>query len=96
MPKKNRRKPVSERITVEIDGVPRRLGWIAENKPEILAKAVLCISHEADQKGDVISQDVAWSVLYQHGWDRMTLLDKCRDWGLDAGILGHIHSSERE
>ena len=96
MLKKDRRKQVNERIQVEIDGVPRRLGWIAENKPEILARAVLCISHEVDQKGEVISQSTAWSVLYQHGWDRESLLDKCRDWDLDAGIVGHIHTSERK
>lgn len=34
--KKKRRKPIEERERIEVDGVDRRLGWIAENKPEVL------------------------------------------------------------
>jgi hypothetical protein len=86
---KERRKPISQRITIEVDGEAKRLGWVAENKPEILAKLVLG-GVFLDQLGNMVDAGSAWSALYQHGWTRESLLDKCKDWGLDAGILGYV------
>ncbi|KKR11185.1 MAG: hypothetical protein UT39_C0010G0018 [Candidatus Woesebacteria bacterium GW2011_GWA1_39_21] len=91
-----RRKPVDQRITIEVDGQPRRLDWIAENKPQVLAKLVLGggLKDERDPEGNTtLNPSVAWSALYKRGWTRQTVFDKCKEWGLDAGILGHI---ERE
>jgi hypothetical protein len=37
---KKRRKPISQRETIEVEGEKRRLNWIAENRPKVLIKRV--------------------------------------------------------
>ena len=52
------------------------------------------LKDERDPEGNTtLNPSVAWSALYKRGWTRQTVFDKCKEWGLDAGILGHI---ERE
>ncbi len=80
MNKENRRKPINQRETIEVDGIQRRLGWIAENRPEILMKRILG------------GEDQYWSPLYKTGYTRDSAFKKCREWGLDAGILGYVEN----
>jgi hypothetical protein len=79
MGEKHHRKPINERETIEVEGVPQRLGWVAENHPEILMKRIL---------GADGNTNAYWSALAKVGIDYVKALQKCEEWGLDAGIIG--------
>lgn len=85
MDKERRSTPVEQRMTFEIDGVPQRLGWIAQNKPEFLIKH-LCT-------GDYKRMSAILSELAKAGWDRPRIEKEAAEhpeWGADPGVLGQI------
>lgn len=75
---KKRRQPVSEREVIEVLGVPRRLLWIAQNRPEILVKRI---------EGGHPRSQAYWSVLAQAGWPRIRIMANCEELGVDPGIM---------
>lgn len=82
MGERNRRKPIENRETIEIDGVPQRLSWVAENRPEILMKRILGAHHRTD---------AYWAAFKKAGIDRQEAVRRSfNEWGLDANILGHL------
>lgn len=71
------RKPVNERETIEIDGVQRRLGWIAENQPDILIK----------RYGQVHKRmSVYESALIKVGWTQKGIANRAKELGYDPGV----------
>ena len=83
--KKKRRKPVEERLTVEVDGMPRRLAWVAENCPEVLARMLVigktCTGWRFDSY---------LSALAKAGWTREKIAERCVEWGIDPGVFGQL------
>lgn len=82
MEKDKRVKPVSQRITYEVDGVQRRLGWIAENRPEFLIQTYV---EEFPNNSSAIL-----SALAKVGYTRPKMMESVRDhpeWGVDSGVL---------
>lgn len=74
-------RPVELREKIEIEGIPLRLDEVARNHPEVLMARIL---HGHGRT------DAYWSALAKAGLNREVALDKCKGWGLDAGILGHL------
>lgn len=82
MEKHKRIKPVEQRFTIIVDGEPRRLGWVAENRPEILIKDIA--------GGGTIRQDALFSALAKAGWGRQRMVEevgKHPEWEVNPNAL---------
>lgn len=78
-----RRKPVEERFTFEVDGQPRRLEWIATNKPEFLIKKY--VEEFPSKKAEAIL-----SALASVGYNKAKMIEEVRnhpEWGINVGVL---------
>lgn len=79
MDKELRRKPIKERETIVVDGEAKRLGWIAENKPEILVALIAKGSYR---------WDAYLSALIKVGIDGLKFAEMAKEQGFDPGVYG--------
>jgi len=80
-----RRTPIDKRITIEVDGQPRRLAWIAENRPEFLIQTYA--------KTFLNNSPAILSALAKAGWKRPRIereVGEHPEWGVDPGVLGQF------
>ena len=82
--KKKRNKPIAERETIIVNNIPRRLNWVAKNKPDILLKKIC-------QAGS--RNHAYFSALANAGYPRgklYSLIENHPEWGIDMGVFAQM------
>ena len=74
-----KRKPASQRETINVDGVPQRLGWIAENQPDVLI-ALIAKGHPR--------WSAYHSALLKAGISSKDFANRAKELGFDPGDYG--------
>ena len=87
------RTPISQRIQIEVDGTMRRLGWVAENRPQILLdilwKGEECHNYNINRKN--IGVPAILSAFAKLGMGKKELIEMAKahpEWKIDYEIFG--------
>ncbi|MFA5778475.1 MAG: hypothetical protein WC870_03265 [Candidatus Paceibacterota bacterium] len=84
--------PVEDRISIEIDGTMRRLGWVAENHPQALLEIIWKggWSHNYDTNRNHIGIPEILSAFAKIGlkrWELIKMVEGHPEWKIDSEIF---------
>ncbi len=82
--KQKAKKPLEEREVITVDGIPRRLQWVAKNRPEILLRQ-LSSRTESAYMSAFASIGLRKRQLVEMMWDHP-------EWEIDAGGYWNVLS----
>ncbi|MDP3964695.1 MAG: hypothetical protein Q8Q20_03515 [bacterium] len=86
MSRRKRGRPLGQRIIITVDGVDRRLDWVAKERPDVLLR-LLCHAKPDDPH---VGTNAILSAFARNGLRRTELLELIQDhpeWEVNPGVF---------